>query len=237
MNKGLIVLNEVMIELKENESLIFANRFLKEYLSRGFGSLSKREIDILMLDLLVKCGNLEDISNFDLSLKLKITETKIKNLKYEANLRYRENTEEFIRHSFLSLLEKAKLKKDTATTINMAIEDNFLRNAISAKLKKNGSYTDTSFNSEIVKIHIEDFVYLLDIFYTGNEKEKIKQEIKSLQNIEKTDDFKKLFKKFLEKAVESAGEEIGRQGVLLGIGYLTGGVFPLVNAIKNIIRG
>jgi hypothetical protein len=56
------------------------------------------------MNLLVKYADLGNLNNFDLSLKLKLTESKIKNLKYEANLKYREDTEEFIKKSFLTLI-------------------------------------------------------------------------------------------------------------------------------------
>jgi len=232
-------LNEISIALREKEEKNFANNLLDEYLARGFGSLSKREIDVLMMNLLTKYTDVADMSNFDLSIKLKLTESKIKNLKYEANLKYREDTEEFIKNSFLTLLGKARLKKDKNKniTIAIAIEDNFLRNAISAKVKGRGSYTDTSFNSEIVKIDIDDFVYLLDIFYDDKEKLKIKKSIENLLASNGDREFKKLFKSFLEEGVKGAGSEIGKQGVLLGIGYLTGGGVPLVSNIISIIKG
>jgi len=84
--------------LKEEEN--FANDFLDDYLAIGFGSLLKREIDVLMMDLLLKYTDIQNMGNFDLSLKLKLTESKIKNLKYEANLKYREETEIFVKNSF-----------------------------------------------------------------------------------------------------------------------------------------
>jgi len=225
-------LENVIIEVKDKT--VFLNIFLQEYLSRGFGSLSKREIDILVMNLLVKYADLDNVNNFDLSLKLKLTESKIRNLKYEANLKYRENTEEYIKKSFFILLKKARLTKNK--TINIAIEDNFLRNAIKAKVKESGSYTDSSFNSEIVKIEIDDFVYLLDCFYTDAEKIIIIDEINQLLS-KNNIDFKDLFKLFLEEAVKSSGSEIGKQGVLLGIGYISGGVIPLVSSIKNLLKG
>ncbi len=65
--------------LKKN---IFLEKFIEEYLKRGFGSMSKRDIDVLLMHLLIEHTNLSDENNFNLSIKLKLTETKVKNLKY-----------------------------------------------------------------------------------------------------------------------------------------------------------
>jgi len=79
------------VEIKNSFS--FENNFLKEYMSRGFATLSKREIDVLMMHILMKYSDISDESNFELSLKLKLSESKIKNLKYEARLKYDNNDE------------------------------------------------------------------------------------------------------------------------------------------------
>lgn len=169
------------LNVRPEKERAFVEEFLQEYLSRGFGSLSKREVDVLVMHLLMKYADLDGMSNFDLSLAFKLSETKVKNLKYESSLKHSKNSASSIEHDFLSLLDKAKLKViGKETWISLAIEDNFLKSAIKAKVKENGSFTDSSFNSEIVKISAEDFSYLMDEFYDGDEKENIKKEVTKL---------------------------------------------------------
>ena len=45
---------EIIVTNKE----AFVDEFMGEYLSKGFGAMPKREIDILLLNLLMKLGNI-----------------------------------------------------------------------------------------------------------------------------------------------------------------------------------
>lgn len=220
---------ETTIKIISQIDDIFINKFLSEYLSRGFGSMSKRDIDVLLMHLLMEHTDLSNENNFNLSIKLKLTESKVKNLKYEANLKYTESLEKDIKEEFLSLLSKAKLQViGKETWISIVVEDTFLRHAIKAKVKENGSFTDSSFNSEIVKISVDDFSYLMYVFSDDKEQKYIEKEITRLIPDIDAISFRKLFKKFIEEAVESAGKEVGKQGVKMGVTYLSGGVSILV---------
>ena len=66
----------------------FVKDFLGEYLSDGLGAKNKREIDILVMNLLMKYGDLAAKSNQELSILLQATESKVKSLRYEARLKY-----------------------------------------------------------------------------------------------------------------------------------------------------
>ena len=66
----------------------FVGDFLEEYLSDGLGAKTKGEIDILVVNLLMKYGDLSPKSNQELSILLQATESKIKRLRYEARLKY-----------------------------------------------------------------------------------------------------------------------------------------------------
>ena len=214
---------------KKNE---FVDKFMEKYLNNGFGSMSKRDIDVLVMYLLIKYTKLKHENNFDLSMKLKLTESKVKNLKYEANLKYSKKLEEGIKEDFLFLLNNAKLQViGKETWISIVVEDIFLRNAIKAEVKKNGSFTDSSFNSEIVKISTYDFSYLMYKFSTGYEQKKFEKEIASLVLIEKKSKFQELFKIFIEEAVAEAS----KQSVKLGFAYLSAGTSVLDQILNNFL--
>ena len=224
-----------MIKNVSTKNHIFVKEFLEEYLSRGFGSMSKRDIDVLLMHLLMKHTDLSDENNFNLSIRLKLTETKVKNLKYEANLKYTDSLEDNIKEEFLSLLSKAKLQIiGKETWISVIVEDTFLRNAIKAKVKENGSFTDSSFNSEIVKISVDDFSYLMYVFSDDKEQKYIEKEITRLIPDIDAISFRKLFKKFIEEAVESAGKEVGKQGVKLGASNITGGASIVIGLVRKL---
>jgi len=69
-----------------NNSEQFVNKFLTKFLENGFGSLPKREIEIFIMNLLLEDGQFVnddgDIGFHEISLILKLSETKVRNLIY-----------------------------------------------------------------------------------------------------------------------------------------------------------
>jgi hypothetical protein len=129
----------------------FGKEFLEIYLERGIGSLSKRDIDVLVLKLLEKHANLELTSNHELSLALRLTETRVRSLRYEANLKYPPSDQNFLKRRLLFILAKAEYEAD-AHRIVFVVEDSFIRKSLQAHLKKKGGFADSSFNSELVRV-------------------------------------------------------------------------------------
>ena len=128
----------------------FVDGFLDEYLADGMGTMSKREIDILVMNLLIKYGGLADVSNQDLSILLKTPESKIKGLRYEARLKYPPDPD-YVKREFLYILSRSQFDSEKGRII-FAMEDEYLRHAIQGKLKGEGRFADSSFNTEIIKI-------------------------------------------------------------------------------------
>ncbi len=128
----------------------FVNDFLNEYLSNGIGSKNKREIDILVMNLLMNYGGLAIKGNQELSILLQAPESKIKGLRYEARLKYPPDPD-YVKREFLYTLTRSQIDLDRGI-ITFAIEDNFVRHAIQGQLKSRGMYADNSFNMELVKI-------------------------------------------------------------------------------------
>jgi hypothetical protein len=128
----------------------FVDDFLAEYLSSGIGAKTKREIDILVINLLMNYADLSVKSNQELSILLQAPESKIKSLRYEARLKYPPDSN-YIKREFLYILLKSQF--DIAKgKIVFAIEDEFIRHAIQGELKAKGMFADSSFNTEIVRI-------------------------------------------------------------------------------------
>ncbi len=136
------------LPVKEPKS--FVNEFLQEYLSDGIGAKTKREIDILVMNLLMNYAGLAGKSNQELSILLQAPEAKIKSLRYEARLKYPPDAD-YIKREFLYILYHAQFDI-TKGKIVFVMEDNFLRHAIQGQLKSRGMFADTSFNTEIIRI-------------------------------------------------------------------------------------
>jgi hypothetical protein len=67
----------------------FASEFLRRFVDAGFGTMPKREVELLVFFLLTSPGQpLADVSTYDLANKLRITEKRILSLREEAAVRY-----------------------------------------------------------------------------------------------------------------------------------------------------
>ncbi len=138
---------------------------IEAYIERGFGSMNKNDFEVFIFNYIVnKHVSYKNKSNFELSILLRIPESKVKRLKYEANLKYRdfENNVSDLNCLLNKILSNAKLKSKGKQQIQFVIEDIYLRNYLDDYLKKNGRFSDSSFNSEIVIINLEDLSFLME---------------------------------------------------------------------------
>lgn len=187
----------------------FSTEFLQEYLSNGFGVMSKHEIDILVMNLLMKYGNLGENSNHDLSLLFRIPESTIKRLRYEARLRYQPDAN-YLRNAFIRVLDKAEFELDRINTGNVenaklvfAMEDNYLRYEIQGRLKAKGMYADSSFNSEIVKIGFKPMILVISELCGEEAAQDFEVRFKSLKQDAKQEDLRKTLLSFIQDLTKS----------------------------------
>ncbi|WP_439185016.1 hypothetical protein [Carboxylicivirga taeanensis] len=212
----------------------FAEEFIEQYAKRGFGSMNKNDFEVLIFHLLRRYGDLKDKTNFEMSLDLQLPETKVRRLAYESDLKYGQMTEAAIKEAFFAIVAKSKLRVDLSK-VEFVIENKFIRSTIGAQLKNLGHYADSSFNSEIVRIHIESFVDLLEHYYSQPSIARIVKECEHAVKVEKdeTITFKLILRKFLEGLATQSGKKV----VDLGTTYFTGGVEnigPLVEKLKAV---
>jgi hypothetical protein len=141
----------------------FVQEFLAEYLSDGIGAKTKREVDILIMNLLMNYADLADKSNQELSILLKAPVAKIKSLRYEARLKYPPEAD-YVKREFLNILQRSQYDFDKEKII-FAVEDEFLRHAIQGQLKAKGMFADSSFNTELVKIDKRSLETVIEELY------------------------------------------------------------------------
>jgi len=130
-----------------------------QYLKRGFGSMNKNDFEVWIFYYLLQ-NQLVGKSNYDISVDIRIPESKVKRLRYEAELKYGSpNDPQRYIDAFEKLLSKSVLKKDGSCVL-FIVEDIQLRKFLDSVLKKGGRFSDTSFNSEIVSMDANDLEYL-----------------------------------------------------------------------------
>ena len=149
--------------------------FFEFYTTPAFGARSKSEIDLKVFELLGKCGWIDD-DYYNVSRKLKITPTRAKNLILNAKLRAESqlNTEEMYNH-FLDKIKELGYKTDSKNNsiIIFSLPDMLLREYLKFKLRSVGKIWDSSFNSELVRVSVDDF---LDIGSDADLNRKIKRQ-------------------------------------------------------------
>lgn len=169
--------------MNKKEDLI--SEFFEFYTTPAFGARSKSEIDLKVFELLRECGYIDD-DYYNVSRKLKITPTRAKNLILNDKLRRESGNYD---EQFIDLLKnlKFKISVNNNEIISLYVPDTLFREHIKAILKQRGIIWDSSFNSEIVKIRLDDF---LDIVY---EKLNFKDCLKINWKIEKPKIKEKIF--------------------------------------------
>ena len=158
-----------------SEPKCFMDGFHKNAIER-FGFLTKNDYEVLLYHLLNNYSDLKEKSLFEQSIELRVPETKLKRLAYEARLKYGDYRRVAILESFLSELKSAKFTAD-GKNIKFAIQDKYLRAAIQAEVYKMGSFMDGSFNSDVVSISGEALANLLrTLFEDKNLSKEIERE-------------------------------------------------------------
>lgn len=132
------------------------NWLLKTCFER-FNSISKSDYDVAFFQVLMENGY-RDKTDFELSRLLKLTETKIRNLRYKCKLEY--PIEDNYETQLKEILQKATYKVD-GNKIQFSIKDKMLRSYVNDLLEADGNFTDSSFNSSIVKLTPMDLVDLM----------------------------------------------------------------------------
>lgn len=156
------------------------NEFVDSYLEKGFGSMNKNDFEVAIFNYLItERSEFYRKSNYEISILLRIPETKVKRLRYEAALKNKDLSEDKLKNGVVELLEKAKIREDGKKII-FQVEHILLKTYIFSLLKKHGCACDGSFSPEIIAINTEDYHYLLEEIYMGDEKlDKLKIKLRA----------------------------------------------------------
>ena len=133
---------------------------MADFLKTGFGTNTKRQVDLKIFHLLSQYGKISSLSNYELSNTLKITESKIKSLKYESQLIHGPISKSYMHESILKSISQCDYDYGTKR-LRMSVEDPFVLNFLQGVAKKADGIPDNSFNSEIINMEKEAFVEMV----------------------------------------------------------------------------
>ena len=142
-----------MLILDQDQQIIFSKTFIEKYLSNGFGAMTKTEMDTLIFHLISDSSDLKDKSNYHISNILKITESRVKALRLNAALKYKQVNHKAVLAKIVTRItekmDKPDFEEDVVTiTIENPVEQRELAHAI----KSAGRNIEYGINKELFKI-------------------------------------------------------------------------------------
>lgn len=188
----------------------FASKFLESYLQHGLGVMSKKETEVLVMHLLDECGCFEGRrnANHDLSLLLRIPESRVAGLRYESKLRYPpRDPEEYARGKLINIIWLADPSAD-GKSIQIIIEDKYIRQYLTALAKRQNSVIDTSFNREIIDIHWEKLAAVMEEAFGKEVGKRFRESFKKTIDEEHKLTFAEAKKEFFKGLAKRSGSAI-----------------------------
>ena len=164
-----------------------------------FGTMQKTEYESVLFQVLMLNGY-GDKTDFELSRLLKISETRVRNLRYKCSLEY--PIDEDYSEQLKGILMNANYKWD-GNRIQFNIPDKMLRLYTNTLLEADGNFSDSSFNSSIVSLTPMDMVDLMKKL-CGKESDSHYEELRKLISSSTSRSLKEFPKSKSEKFKEGA---------------------------------
>jgi hypothetical protein len=143
----------------------FAKVFLKNYLVGGFGSLSKRETDLLVLRSYLEAtmdapitGAIAKADPYQIGRELNIRASRIRTMLDDLRYRY-PPSEDDLRSQLLEALKNGEIIPDK-NTLKIQIDDLLLRDYVRKTVRDRFGLVDTSFDRTIISLTPEKFLTL-----------------------------------------------------------------------------
>lgn len=142
-----------MVVLTEKQEKHFATEFVAKYLTGGFGTMTKSEMDILIFHLISESKDIKDKSNYEVSNKLLIPEAKVKSLRLNAALKYKQaNHKSVLANIVTRITDEIKKPEFENGIITITIENPVEQRELEHAIKLNGRNIEYGLNKELFKI-------------------------------------------------------------------------------------
>jgi hypothetical protein len=184
-------------ELPEREKAFFFDTFFEIWGGNGFGTLSKKEIELLIFSLMEKTlGNLRPYSIYEWAKILKLTAGKIKNLKLESYLKYYSllNREVDIAQTIKKFFSRTELvhfdisaenTKLDSGQVRILIEDPVILFEFDRIFKNLNGIYEIDRKGEVASMSVKDFLRLINAV-SGDEEDGVIKKLAELSNSENT---------------------------------------------------
>jgi len=161
--------------IKADECQKVLIEILDRYLDPAFGSLSKKEVDLLMI------GALEDLryisydpSIYDIENKLRITRSKARGLIYENELRH-SDPDDLDKRVKAALINPILQKEGDFFWLE--IENPMVADHLRAKLHEMKFVSDATFSPSLIKLSLNAITGVVEYYMDKKEREKVRKDL------------------------------------------------------------
>lgn len=150
--------------------------YVEDYLQRGFGSMNKNDFEVFIFNWLTSHDpQIQGESDYAISCKLKIPESKVKRLRYEAELKYGDTDEARLWKQLREALQSAQYRSSGNGALRLSIPNKQLRLFLKDQLQRSQRFFDSSFAENIVVLAVEDFLFLANKLFSEADKKILAQ--------------------------------------------------------------
>ena len=219
----------------------FTEEFLQAYLQNGFTAMTKREVDLLVLRLLVDHKDGWSWDNppnaFEMAQALKVKRTRLRSMMDELSFRMLAD-EENAKARLKSLIEKQCEDEDNAIasagSVRLQIEDGFLREYAKSLVQEDFGIVDTSFDRSIITLTGAKFLSLVARLFDADQKAALEMQLEASKDKLAGDEKKSPWRRFLDGVATGAGKKLGETAVRYGLAALSGGVTEVTELVDTI---
>lgn len=156
---------------------IAMKKLLESATHPAFGSPTKRELELMVLEALIELGCAPtDPSVYDLVSALRVTKSKARALIYDRELRRQTP-------ATLDLLAKEALKKPLLQAqgyaVALDIENPYLADHLRARVRSLGHPTDGSFSPNLIRLSSDAAAALIDSFLSPRERKVVEAALRN----------------------------------------------------------
>jgi hypothetical protein len=167
-------IDTIVSALSKDAKAAFFDVFWKTWSSNGFGTLTKKDTELLIFDCLrAALGEAGPANNHEWARLLRLTPAKIKSMRLESHLRFGHlfgesgvrDTEKFLRgFGELRSIDVKGLKADGGVEdvfVSFVVEDPVVQMMVENDLKSIGAFLDFHRNREVIRLRLVDFFKLV----------------------------------------------------------------------------
>ena len=203
--------------LTEEQNKKFGQDFVERYLSHGFGSMTKSEIDILVFHLISESAQIKGKSNYQVANLLRITESRVKSLRLNASLKYAPaNHKAVLGDIVMRIIEEMQKPDFEDRLVTITLENPVEQREFEHAAKLAGRNIEYGLNRELLKLSP---LALFEIIMANLENPEREFKVIIQSSIKEKDLQEKLIRDSLtmRQRINELGEEISGKSGLIGL--------------------